>query len=93
LPVEPPVGQPPSEAEAEVIDPGAQVVDLGPVEDPSELATLQAEIDAVPVGAQAGLGGASRRIGPSAGWEAAGGLVLAVAGVALLVLWRRRNAT
>jgi hypothetical protein len=90
--VEPPPGQPPAQAEAEVIDPGAETVDLGPL-DPAENSLLQAEVDAVPVGAQAGLGGASKRIGPSAGWDAAGGFVLAVAGVALLVLWRRRNAT
>jgi len=75
-----------------VIDPGAQTVDLGPL-DPAVRVKLQAEINALPVGAQAGLGGASRRIGPSAGWEAAGGFVLAVAGVALLVLWRRRSAS
>jgi hypothetical protein len=75
-----------------VIDPGDQVVDLGPL-DPSEQTMLQAEVDAVPVGAPpAGLGGASRSSAASAGWATAGGVLLTAAGVAILVLWRRRNA-
>jgi hypothetical protein len=83
----------PPPVEAEVIDPGDQPVDLGP-ENPSERTELEQEVDPVPPGAPpAGLGGASQSSEARAGWATAGGFLLTVAGVTILVLGRRRSAT
>jgi hypothetical protein len=82
----------PPPVEAEVIDSGDMVVDLGTL-DEAERTQLEQEVDPVPPGAPpAGLGGATTTNGASAGWAAAGGLLLTGAGVAILVLGRRRDS-
>ncbi len=83
--------------EAEVIDPGTKVVDLGPL-DPTERVELESEVDAattpVPSGApQAGLGGESTSKGLSSGWLTTGGIFLVLGGgAASFTLWRRRRS-
>jgi hypothetical protein len=89
LPPDPPNGQetlPPTEAE--VIDPGNQVVDLGPLDEP-ELTEGEAEIDGeVPVP-----GATSPQTGKPFGLEEIVGTSLVVLGGAgLLVLFGRRRA-
>ena len=79
--------------EAETIDPGDQVVDLGPLT-PPERVTLEAELDPVPSGApQAGLGGASTSNEFPAAWVVAGGMFLLLAGLSGFLAWRRRSAS
>jgi hypothetical protein len=85
---------PPEEAES--IDPGDKVVDDGQLSVP-ERVELEAELDAattpVPSGVpQAGLGGASTRTGPTAGWITAGGIFLFGTAAATFSLWRRRRS-
>jgi hypothetical protein len=82
----------PPPVDAEVIDPGNQVIDEGPL-DESERTELEQEVDPQPSGAPpAGLGGESTTGGRDAGWAAGGGFFLMVSGVAVLVLERRRRS-
>jgi hypothetical protein len=81
------------ELEAEAVQPGGEVVDLGPLS-PDQRVQLEAEVDAgvTPGDAPAaGLGGASSGSGTSAEWLAAGGAFLVLAGLANFALWRRRR--
>jgi LPXTG-motif cell wall-anchored protein len=76
--------------DAVVIDPGDQVVDLGPL-DEQERIRLEAEVD--PPGApQAGFGGASTSPGPSVSWLTAAGVLVVLAGGGTFALWRRRRS-
>lgn len=78
--------------EAEVIDPGDKVVDLGPLS-PQERVTLEEELDQVPSGAPAaGLGGASAPNSPSTDWLVAGEVLAAAAVIAGgVAAWRYRR--
>lgn len=94
---QPPLTDPPNGAEimppleAEVVKPGGEVVDLGPLS-PDQREQLEAEVDAPGGAPQAGLGGASGGSGStSADWLAAGGAFLVLAGLANYALWRRRR--
>ena len=98
----PPLVDPPGDAEimppteAEVIDPGDQVVKLGPL-DPPQREALENDLDLqttpVPSGApQAGLGGESTSKGLSSGWLTAGGIFLLLGGTASFAMWRRRRS-
>ena len=80
--------------ESETIDPGPKIVTLGPLS-PSQRMTLEDELDVsapAPTGAPpAGLGGASTSNGISVGWVVAGGILVLVAALATLALWRYRR--